>query len=335
MNDKKFMNARYFMGSVTNVSNRPFRRLVLEYGAEATIGEMAIAKYVANGGKQDFTLLKRGPHDSRVFGAQIVGGNPNHLAKAAKTAEKFGADFVDFNCACPHHSVVSHGGGAILLKRPENLAMQFDAIRQAVSIPVSVKIHKGFNDYENVAQQVAEIAQTCGLNAIFIHGRTKAAQYRGKCDWELIESVARNIDIPVIGCGDLANGSDVEAIRESSACAGFAFARGAITKPWIFQEIQEGKPLDPSSAERLEMLKKLVAYTLETFGDDERGRKRSLEFLKHQLGFLMRYAPTGALGRELKMQERAETWTPRDELEALWSQNEDEAKLELLTLAGF
>ena len=321
------------MGSVTNVANRPWRRLVTEMGADATIGEMAIAKYVASGGRQDVALLKRDPHE-KIFGAQIVGGNPNHLAKAAKLAEKFGADFVDFNCACPHKSVVSHGGGAILLNRPENLVMQLDAIRQAVSIPVSIKIRKGFEEGDDVALQVAELAQNAGFNAIFIHGRTKAAQYRGPCDWECIENVARNIDIPVIGCGDLAHGSDVWKKAETSACAGFAFARGALLKPWIFQEIKSGQSMDPSAEERIEILKKLVAYSLEVFGNDAFGIKRALVFLTKQMEFMMRYVPTGALGYELPMQERVGEWTPRNPLEELWQQQDKNCMMQLLNMAG-
>ena len=333
MTKQPFANATIFMGSVTTVGNRPFRRLVTEYGAEATLGEMAIAKYVAQKKKQELALIRRDPHE-KIFGAQIVGGNPEHLSKAARMAEEFGADFIDFNCACPHQSVVSHGGGAILLRRPQNLPMALDAIRQAVSIPVSIKIRKGFEEGDNVAQQVAELAQNAGFNAIFIHGRTKAAQYRGPCDWETIESVARNIDIPVIGCGDLAHGSDVIEKRKSSACSGFAIARGALIKPWIFEEIATGQPLDPTAEQRLDMLKKLVSYSLETFGSDDFGVRRSRDFLLRQMGFLCRYVPTGALGRELPLQERVGEWTPRNELESLWASADKNDHLQLLEMAG-
>ncbi len=334
MKETAFLGARYFMGSVTNIANRPFRRFVTELGADATIGEMAIAKYIAQGGKQDLALIKRDPHE-KIFGAQLVGGNPKHLEKAAKLAEKFGADFIDFNCACPHQSVVSHGGGAYMLIHPENLPPFLDAIRQAVSIPVSIKIRKGFDEDDNVAEKVAELAQTAGFNAIFIHGRTKAAQYRGNCDWELIENIAKNSDIPVIGCGDLAHGSDVLNKIPDTSCSGFAMARGALMKPWIFKEIHENKALDPSAEERLDLLKKLVSYTLQTFGDDERGLKKSEGFLCKQMEFLIRYVPTGAFGRELPMQERAPEWIPRNDLERLWASTDRNDHIELLKMAGF
>lgn len=334
MKDTPFLGARYFMGSVTNVANRPFRRLVTELGADAAIGEMAIAKYIAQGGKQDLALLKRDPHE-KIFGAQIVGGNPKHLEKAAKLAEKFGADFVDFNCACPHQSVVSHGGGAYMLLHPDNLPPFLDAVRQAVSIPVSIKLRKGFNEDDSVAEQIADMAQKAGFNAIFIHGRTKAAQYRGDCDWDIIERIASNSDIPVIGCGDLAHGSDVLKKSPKTMCSGFAIARGALMKPWIFTEIQEKRQIDLTGEERLNILKKLVAYTLEIFGNDKRGLDKSAKFLLKQLEFLVRYVPADVYGRELPMQERADTWTPRNELEALWANPDKAARTELLRLAEF
>lgn len=329
-----FLNAKYFMGSMTNVANRPFRRLATELGADATIGEMAIASYVAKGGSQDAALLRRDSHE-RIFGAQIVGSNPNHLAKAARYAEKCGADFVDFNCACPHESVVSHGGGALLLNQPEKIHAHFEAIRAAVTIPVTVKLRKGFGADGNTAEQIADIAQACGIDAVFVHGRTKAAQYRGPADWALVDRIARNLDIPVIGCGDLAHGEEALEREKTSPCAGFAFARGAMVRPWIFRELHEGHNLDYSAQERTELLEKLVSYTLEAFGRDARGHEKSRKFLLKQLEFMTRYVPAAAYGRECGLQERADMWTPRNALEALWRASDRQDREALLRLAGF
>jgi len=329
-----FIQARIFMGSVTNIANRPFRRFVTELGAEATIGEMAIAHYIAKGGKQDRALLKRDPREQR-FGAQIVGANPKQLAKAAQLAETMGADFIDFNCACPHASVISHGSGALLLKRPQHLATPIMAIREATTRPVTLKIRKGFDADDNVVAEIVDVAQQCGLSAIFIHARTRAQLYRGDNDWNCIEAAAQSADIPIIGCGDLAHGSQVLEKLAHTHCAGLAIARGALIKPWIFQEIQLGRALDPCAEQRLEWLRTLVAYTLEDFGTDARGLTKSLTFLRNQMGFLTRYVPTGAIGHEVAMQERAGTWTPRDALEAMWAAQDRQTHDALLKLAGF
>lgn len=322
------------MGSLTNLATRAFRRLVTEMGADATLSEMVIANYAAKGGKQDRALMRRDPHE-KIFGVQIVGGNPKNLAKTAKQAEFLGADFIDFNCACPHQSVVSHGGGADLLRRPEDIGRMLTAIRESVSLPVTLKIRKGFAAEDNVVAQVVKIAEDCGVAAVFIHARTKFAQYRGPNDWQLIEEVAQQSAIPIIGCGDLAHGSEVLEKMKTSACAGFALARGALMKPWIFKEIKTGQPLDPSSEERLEMLKKLATYTLDAFGYDERGHKRARDFLHKQLEWFARYVPTGAIGRELPLQEREGAWTPRDPLEDLMRQHDAAAFDKLLNLVGF
>lgn len=330
---QNFIPARFFMGSVTNLSNRPWRRLVTELGAEATLSEMVISHYAARGGRQDLALMRRGETE-KYFGVQIVGGKTNELVKSAIHAEQQGANFIDFNCACPHQSVCAHSSGATLLRRPKDLGNMLKAIREAVSIPVTLKIRKGYEEDANVAADVVKIAEDVGASAVFIHARTKAAQYRGPNDWDLIEEIAQNASIPIIGCGDLAHGSDVLKKIQTSACAGFALARGALMKPWIFQEIATGKPMDPSSEERLELLKKLVSYTLDDCGRDEFGRKHARKFLLNQLVFLCRYIPTGAYGRELPMQEREEVWTPRDPLEKLMRCETEEARDELLQLAG-
>lgn len=331
---ENFTSARIFMGSLTNLATRPFRRLVTEMGAEATLSEMVIANYAAKGGKQDRALMRREAHE-KIWGVQIVGGNPSHLAKTAKQAEYLGADFIDFNCACPHHSVVSHGGGADLLRRPEDIERLLTAIKDAVSLPVTLKIRKGFGETDNVVPQVVQIAESCGAAAVFIHARTRFAQYRGPNDWQLIEETAQTSRIPIIGCGDLAHGSMVLEKMKHSACAGFALARGALIKPWIFKEIALGEPLDPSSEERLGILQKLARYTLEAFGFDERGHKRARDFLHKQLEWLARYVPTGAFGRELPLQEREGEWTPRDPLEDLMRQHDAASFDTLLHIAGF
>ncbi len=329
-----FIPARIFMGSVTNIANRPWRRLVTELGAEATLSEMVIAHYASKGGKQDLALMRRADTE-KFFGVQLVGNKAEQLVKSARYAVQQGADFIDFNCACPHQSVISHGAGASMLRRPEMIAQMLNAIKNAVDCPVTLKIRKGYAEEDNVAQEIVHIAEDCGVAAVFIHARTRADQYRGLNDWELIESIAQNSKIPIIGCGDLAHGSDVINKMKTSACAGFALARGALMKPWIFQEIKNGAPMDPSSEERLEILKKLVTYSLDDFGRDEYGYKHARKFLHNQLVFLNRYIPTGAYGRELPMQEREVAWTPRDPLEKLMNSQKVEDFDELLHLAGF
>lgn len=328
-----FSDTRVFMGSVTNVANRPFRRHVYGLGARASLGEMVIANYAARGGKQDRALLKRDPVES-CFGAQIVGSNEKTLVKTAIMAEYLGADFIDFNCACPHQSVIKHGGGALLLKRPQSIARCLEAIRQSVKLPITLKIRKGFEADDNVVEEIVDIAADCGVAAVFIHARTRAAQYRGDNDWDLIESVAANAKVPIIGCGDLAHGSQVIERLKTTHCAAVALARGALTKPWIFKEIADEVILDPSGEERLEGFKELVQFTLENFGTDERGLKNAKKFLTKQLDFLTRYIPTGAIGYEVDMQTRVDEWTPRDPLEALWARTDAEGYDSLLQLAG-
>ncbi|MFA5624852.1 MAG: tRNA-dihydrouridine synthase family protein [Bradymonadales bacterium] len=329
-----FLNCRVFLGSLTNVGNKPFRRLCKDYGAPATISEMVISHYAAKGGAQDLALMRK--HESEtIFGVQIEGSQINKILDTAKRAEEYGASFIDFNAACPHASVIKHGAGALLLTKPEKLRQILLALRETVKLPITLKMRKGYKKSDTNTIEIAKMAEEVGVSAVFLHARSKEVQYKGDNDWEIIEECAKSLAIPLIACGDLAHGPDVIERMQNSACAGFAIARGALQKPWIFKEIQEEKLLDPSAEERLEMLKTLVRYTLENFGDDARGRHNSRNFLHKQLAFLTRYVPVGAIGYPVPMQERPDSWTPRNELEELWSKQGEENYDKLLNLADF
>lgn len=330
---KSFLGTRVFLGSLTNVGNKPFRRLCKDFGAPATISEMVISYYAAKGGAQDLALMRK--HESEdIFGVQLEGSHIDKIVAAAQRAESLGASFIDFNAACPHASVIKHGAGAQLLTKPEKLSQILSALCEAVSVPVTLKMRKGYKKEDNNTLQIAELAQKSGVSAIFLHARSKEDLYKGDNDWALIETIAEALQIPVIGCGDLAHGPEVLERLAHSACAGVCVARGALQKPWIFDEIRQGKLLDPSAEERLEMLKTLVRYSLEHFGSDTRGVRTSRQFLHKQLAFLTRYVPVGAIGYAVGMQTRENAWTPRSELEALWARSGPEHFDELLALAG-
>ncbi len=336
MSVEAFLGVRVFMGSVTNVANTPFRRWVTAWGARATLGEMALAQRIAKGGRQDRLLLRHHPEE-RCFGAQIVGARDGDLVQAAQAAREAGARFIDLNCACPHRSVTDRGGGAALARRPVRVGRAVGAMVAALagseSVPVTVKLRSGWDRDHINAVEAARAAVDNGAAAIFVHGRTREERYRGQADWDLVAQVAASLPVPVIGCGDVAHGPDVAA-RLSGGCAGVAIARGALIKPWIFREIEQGCVLDPSGEERLEALRELVRLSLEHFGQDGLGLTRAHHFLHLQMDFLTRYVPVGALGRELGMQERVNEWQARDELEALWAGRERAQWAALLSMAA-
>ncbi|HYC76467.1 MAG TPA: tRNA-dihydrouridine synthase family protein [Planctomycetota bacterium] len=314
------------MAPMTKGSNVPYRRLCDELGATITMGEMALARNLLQGRRGEFALLVRGK-DERVFGVQLAGFNPTQMAEAAKIAEQKGADLVDVNCGCPIDLFTRKGLGSALLRRPRKIAEIVRAMAAAVKIPVTVKIRLGWDEDDLNYLEVARLAVDAGAQAVVVHGRTRTQRYRKNADWDRISEVARALaPIPVVGNGDVLFPHEIAAFRAQAGCAGVMTARGCLIKPWIFREAKTGVAEDPTPEERLALYGRYVALAREHWRDDERGRARIREFLLWHLGWWCRHVPRRPDGTWPRMQEREERFTPRSELEALLSRNDDAAK---------
>jgi len=246
---------------------------------------------------------------------QLAGNKPDEMAWAAELVASRGADLVDVNLGCPIDYFTSKGLGAALAREPNRVRRIVDAMKKAVTIPVTVKIRLGWNDEHRNFLDVARAAVDAGADAITVHGRTRAARYKMSADWNAIAEVAASVPVPVIGNGDILFGQHVGSALERSGCTAVMSARGALIKPWLFRELTEGN-LDLSAEARLEIYRRYVELAKEHWGDDERGRTAMRPFLLWHFGFWCRYAPPRADGTLPAMQQR-ESWTPRSPLEAL------------------
>jgi nifR3 family TIM-barrel protein len=301
------------MAPMTKGSNLPYRQLCQALGARVTMSEMAVARRLKQKRRGEFALIRRAP-DERFFGVQLAGNNPEEMAWAAALVESRGADLVDVNLGCPIDYFTSKGLGAALAREPKRVRRIVAAMKQAVKVPVTVKIRLGWNDEHRNYLDVAGAAVEGGADAVFVHGRTRAARYTMNADWKAIGEVAAAVPVPVIGNGDLLFGHQVAAAL-ASGCTAVMSARGALIKPWIFREAIEGD-IDPSAEDRIEIYRRYVTLARAHWGDDEHGLKRVRGFLLWHLGFWHRYAPPRADGTYPAMQLR-ESWAPRSPLEAL------------------
>jgi tRNA-dihydrouridine synthase 3 len=284
----EIFGGKLVMAPMTHGTDLPFRRLLVEYGAEVIVGEMAYAHKIVRSGSGERALMRRHPEEP-CFGVQLAGKRPDVMADAASIAEQFGADFVDVNLGCPIQDAVRRGFGAALLQRASRTAEIIGAMKAAVSIPVTLKLRLGWSSEKPTFLKVARAAQEAGADAVTLHARSRAQRYRRPADWDAIAQLAEELQIPVIGNGDLMHWQDADRRREESGCAAVMIGRWALSKPWIFREFKEKRDLDQDVEGRLAMIRRYIELCFEHFGDDEHGRRRTRQFLVFHQDFFRRY----------------------------------------------
>ena len=246
------------LAPMAGIADRAYRQLCKEYGAVLVVGEMASVKGLCYSDRKTAELLTC-TQEEFPMGVQLFGDDPAFFAKAAKIAAQYHPAFIDINMGCPVHKVVSTGAGSRLMTTPEKAAQIVRACVEAVDIPITVKMRKGYNAEDANAPQLAKLCQEEGASAITIHGRTKAQLYQPGADWDIIKQVKQAVSIPVIGNGDVMSAQDAAQMYRQTGCDLVAVARGSYGRPWIFSEItqylQTGTlPPEPSPEEKMEVM---------------------------------------------------------------------------------
>jgi nifR3 family TIM-barrel protein len=233
---KLHLNNRYFLAPLAGISNLPFRLINKEYGCSLVYTEMISAQGLVRAGKKTIHLLKSDEKEKPIT-FQIFGSDPRALAKAAKICEDYGADIVDINMGCPVKKVIRNGAGCALLNNPEKVKNIIASVRSAIDIPLTIKLRLGM-DNENLSYlEISKIAQVEGADAICLHPRTKNQMFKGEIDIEALKMLKENVDIPVIGSGNLFDVNDVEDMFEKTGCDAVMIARGALGHPFIFKKL--------------------------------------------------------------------------------------------------
>ena len=253
------------------VTDLPFRLLCKEQGAGLICMEMVSAKAIYYKNKNTEQLLEISPKEHPVS-LQLFGSDPEIIAEMAARIEERPFDILDFNMGCPVPKVVNNGEGSALMKNPKLVEEILSRLVKAVKKPVTVKIRKGFDDDHVNAVEIAKIAESCGVAAIAVHGRTRQQYYSGKADWDIIRQVKEAVAVPVIGNGDLLCAGDVADMRKETGCDGFMIGRGAQGNPWIFKQIihklETGEDLPrPTVQEVCEMVLRHARLQIETKGE--------------------------------------------------------------------
>jgi len=229
-----------YLAPMAGVTDTIFRQLCKEQGADVVVTEFVSAEGIFRKNARTLEYLEF-EECERPLGIQLFGGNPDHLAEAARmVADWKQPDFLDLNFGCPVNKVVCKNGGSSLLRDCPLLERVATAVVHAAApCPVTAKIRIGWDRASVNAVTTARLLEQTGVQAIAVHGRTKEQGYSGEADWEVIAQVVAAVSIPVIGNGDLTSAAIVQRRREETGVAGVMLGRGAMSAPWIFREIRE------------------------------------------------------------------------------------------------
>ena len=260
------------LAPMEDVSDPPFRSVCKDNGADVMYSEFIsseglIRDAIKSKQKLDFS------EEERPFGIQIFGGDEEAMSMSAKICETVQPDLVDINFGCPVKKVVSKGAGAGVLKDIDLMIRLTEAVVKSTQLPVTVKTRLGWDEQSKNIEEVAERLQDVGVQALSIHGRTRAQLYKGEADWTLIGKVKNTprIHIPIFGNGDIDSAQKAFEYKNRYGIDGIMIGRAAIGYPWIFREIKsylKDKTIlaPPTLEERIAVCKKHLHKSLEWKG---------------------------------------------------------------------
>lgn len=246
----EFGDRPLFLAPMEDVTDIGFRQLCKRFGASMVYTEFVSAEALVRSIKSTVNKLNISD-DERPVGIQIYGRDTDAMVEAARIVEEAHPDVIDLNFGCPVKKVAGKGAGAGML---QNIPLMLDITRQvvkAVHTPVTVKTRLGWDSSHLIITDLAEQLQDCGIQALTIHGRTRAQMYTGSADWTLIGEVKRNprIHIPIIGNGDITSPEDAERAFDDYGVDAVMVGRATFGRPWIFKEMRDyldGRPQDLS-----------------------------------------------------------------------------------------
>ena len=290
-----------FLGPMAGYTDFAMRTVCREMGAEGLVTEMVSAKAVIFGDRKTIPLARVSAEECPCA-VQLFGHEPEVLAEAARiVAAGVGGGvaptMIDLNMGCPVHKIVSGGDGSALMRDPALAERIVRAVRDAVKIPVTVKIRLGWDDAHRNAPEVARAAESGGADAVFVHGRTRTQFYAGTADYRGIGEVVRAVSLPVIGNGDVRDAEGGARLLRESGCAGIMVGRGAVGNPFLFRTLAallSGQPLPPppTAAEKYAAAKRQL-----TLAAKEKGESVAVLEARKHLGEYLRGIRGGSAAR--------------------------------------
>jgi tRNA-dihydrouridine synthase B len=264
------------LAPMAGATNAPFRLIARECGSGLTTTEEMDAA----------ALLMNHPHadaiaayypEERPLAMQLLGKDPDVLARAADRVQTLGADIVDLNMGCPMPKITGKGKGAALMRDVTGTALILRALRKVLGVPFTIKIRGGWDDEHLNAVEVAQMAEAEGVDAITVHPRTRSQRFTGKAPWTIIREVVDAVRVPVTGNGDVRSMAEARRMVAETGCHSVMIGRGALGSPWIFDERFESR----SPAAQRERKARVIARHAELIREHFREKYALIQLKKH------------------------------------------------------
>jgi tRNA-dihydrouridine synthase B len=311
------------LAPMAGVTDRPFRMLCRELGAALAVSEMITSAPALQDTRK--TRLRRdhdGEPEPRVV--QIVGADPTRMAEAARLNVDHGAGIIDINMGCPARKVCNVAAGSALLRDEALVGRILDAVVSAVPVPVTLKIRTGWDTANRNAVRVARLAESAGIRALAVHGRTRACGFSGSAEHDTVRAVKAAVSIPVLANGDIDSPAAARAVLAHTGADGLMIGRAAQGRPWIFREIRQlldtgTVALPPAPAEAWAILRRHLERLYAFYGEHQ-----GVRVARKHVGWYLRAVPgaTAPVRAAVNAAERAaaqlavlEAWFAGGELE--------------------
>ncbi|MFW6378250.1 MAG: tRNA dihydrouridine synthase DusB [Bacillota bacterium] len=292
------VDTKVFTAPMAGVTDYPYRQILRQQGAELVFTEMVSSMGLLQGNSNTHKLIEF-ERQGGLIGVQIFGDDPAVVAEAAAMVEeKYQPDLIDLNFGCPAPKIVKNGAGSALMRQPDKV---YEMVAEAVgscNLPVTVKIRKGWDDEYLTGLEVAKAAEEAGAALLTVHGRTREEFYSGKADWSIISDIVNQLEIPVIGNGDVFAAEDAMAMIKKTGVNGVMVARGIQGYPWLVKEIDsflnKGTRIEnPSYEERIEMAIKHLKMAVSYYGEVS-----AVPLMRKHLAWYIKGMPFSARQRE-------------------------------------